>query len=87
MIEIVAEALVLQGIEQAGGVAGAWASVSDVRKASGLDVADFNAAALRLAIKQTVVFVPEDNQKTLSEQDWSDAVIIGGCPCHLVTIG
>lgn len=87
MIEIVAEALVIQATERAGGVGGAWAAMIDVRRNCGLSTQDFDAAVLRLAIKGTVVPSPEDNQKALDQADHEAAVVRGfGEPQHLITV-
>lgn len=85
MIEILAEALVLEAAEKAGGTGGAWASLADVRALCPMSREDFTAAARRLAHKGTVVLVPEDNQKTLTSEDHRAAVVFGEV-CHLITV-
>lgn len=88
MIEIVAQALIIEAADKLGATGGNWASLVDVRArlASKLSRPEFDAAAKALALAGTATFVPEDNQKTLDGSDGAASLIIGGQRCHLITI-
>jgi hypothetical protein len=85
MIQIVAQALIIEAATKLGGIGGAWVSLSDVRRLVGMSRADFDQACHTLAVNGTATLVPEDNQKTISANDEADAVMLGE-PCHLITI-
>lgn len=85
MIEIVAEALIIEAATRLGATGGHWASLVDVRQATDLSRKDFDRAAHRLAIKGTATFSPEENQKTITTDDVEAAIFIGE-PKHLITI-
>jgi hypothetical protein len=85
MIGIVAEALIIEAAVRLGATEGNWATLVDVRQATGLSRDDFDRAAHRLAIKGTATFAPEENQKTITVDDVEASIFIGE-PKHLITI-
>lgn len=85
MIDILAEALIIEAADKLGATGGQWASITDVRKTVSLTREQFDRAAYRLAVKGTVTLAPEDNQKTLTAADREAALFIGE-PRHLITV-
>lgn len=85
MIRIVEMAKITQTVERLGGVRGGWASITQVRKISNTGE-DFDSMIIEMVLAGTVTVAPEDNQKTLSLEDWAAAVILGGQHNHIIQI-
>lgn len=85
MIRIVEMAKITQTVERLGGVRGGWASITEVRKISNTG-ADFDSLITEMVLAGTVTIAPEDNQKTLSLEDWAAAVILGGQRNHIIQV-
>lgn len=84
MIEIVAEALVIEALGKLGADGGRFASLGVAQRASGLGEEAFRQAVKRLAGKLTITCIPEENQKVITPADL--AVWVGGQACHVATI-
>ncbi len=66
---------------------GGWVSLADLRPLLGAATrADVDAALVRLGGKVGVTLVPEDNQKTLTDEDRAAAVHVGGRDHHYLSI-
>jgi hypothetical protein len=67
---------------------GAWLRHTDVRRELGdLPTEVLNEAFRLLSRAQDVDMMPESNQKTLTAEDWRNAVWVGGMDTHLIAIG
>jgi hypothetical protein len=89
MIEIVAEALILEGLAELGAIGGVWETMGAARDMAGMrgvSRVDFDAAMARLIVKAIVITVPEENQKTITSADTYNAITVGGVAHHLVTL-
>lgn len=65
----------------------AWVSLTDLRaELTGASAAEVDAALMKMAVARTIVLVPEDNQKTLTDEDRAAAIHLGGEDKHLISI-
>ncbi len=65
---------------------GGWVSLTRLRAELDAPRADVDAALVALHRTPGVSVIPEENQKTLTEQDRAAAVVIGDRPKHLIAI-
>lgn len=85
MVKIVEMAKIIQTVERLGGINGGWASITLVRQIADLGT-DFDTLITEMVIAGTVEIQPEDNQKTITLEDWAAAVHLGGRANHLIQI-
>jgi hypothetical protein len=65
----------------------AWVSLTDLRRElTGASAVEVDAALMKMAVGGAIVLVPEDNQKTLTDEDRAAAIHIGGEDKHLLSI-
>ncbi|MFC7245372.1 hypothetical protein ACFQO7_23095 [Catellatospora aurea] len=65
----------------------AWVSLTDLRRElTGATAGEVDAALMKMAVGGAIVLVPEDNQKTLTDEDRAAAIHIGGEDKHLLSI-
>lgn len=86
MIKVVEMAKITQAIESLGGVAGGWASLTDLRKLIKLSRQDTDAMITEMVLMGTLTMIPNENQKTITTEDHQAALYLGGQPNHMIQV-